>query len=540
MTAAPEPAQAAQHRSTAGLVVTSAASRRDVACIAVICAVALGMASVAMRDPLYSDAAGWFVGTVNDITAHHGNPVVQPHNDVGHPPLIPALVALLWEAAPRNRLLVAHALTTLLGLIAPVFLYLAMRRFVTDVASLLCTLGFVSSPLYAGQIGMVYIDLPAASFVTAGLWAAVVGSPWALVAFAIAGSLTKVTAIPPLAACGLYLAWQYWQQGGFRATKRLVVPALCAAVPYAVWLVVHYHYAGYLFVPPSYMSHVGGWCYESPVQALKQWLGIMLVFSVEDFRFVLIIAVIAAGVHGSPGSWRFAARDRGQVLQLLLAVILACSIGIAAGNFQMMRRYWLPALPALYAFAYLAMSATSRRLAVVCFAILTPLQVAMWFCQLMPILPFDVGERCPGQSPVNCRYRDTIRCHQEAADVLRAHWSEAQVLTDGWLTRELSVPQIGYVDVPLTIVRYDPSLALVDQTFDVVCVETRGPYSSPRLAEAANGELLAGRLAVIGRFTKRHCEVLILGRASQTEFSRMRKHPARRRSGREAVPKPAT
>jgi hypothetical protein len=323
-----------------------------------------------------------------------------------------------------------------------------------------------------------------------------------------------------MAFIGAWLVWRTWKNGGARATMRLIPCMFSAMLPYLAWMLMHYLIAGYLFVPKTYLSHVGGWCYGSFIQALKQWLGCCMIFAFEDLRCILAIAAITS--YLVVRFWKrskYTDADR-VALFLIAGMIFSCSIGIAAGNFQMMRRYWLPVVPVYYGAFFLLLRPLGGKAAFIFSIVMIPLQILMWFHPVMPSLGFNTGEKSSLQSPANLRYRDVIACHRDAAGLLMKLGIHARVLTNGWFKEEFEDPEIGYVSSPIASIAFNRTVDLMDQPFDWVCIETSGPWHTDKsLTLQLNRALSRGLLIEMAHITRPWCTVIVAKRPTALSFA---------------------
>ena len=372
-------------------------------------------------------------------------------------------------------LLASHLVTSVLAMLAPVFLFLIARRYFGPVESSLPALLFMSSGYFAGQISIVYVDLPAAAFATAAIYFAIRRNPWGLCGFGILASCTKMTAVPVVVAAWVWLLLGESRLLDRATMRRFLAPLLLSPLPMAGWIVGRMIVSGHM----KTVGALGYHAYPSVWVGLKQWIALNIILFGEDWRFILTgLAVCGVLVHfRSLGGRREKPRDGNELLPLMLWCALLLTSGITLGIYMLMRRYFLPVLPLYYVCCYFAIRNIGRKAAMVTVAALAPLQMLLWFTPLLPFFPFDVGTTSPLQSPITLRHFSVIAAHRRAAEFVEALPGRPVVLTHEF-TYELADPNLGYVTQPVQTVEL--SAAGPPDGFNFICVEARGPWAPAR------------------------------------------------------------
>jgi hypothetical protein len=485
--------------------------RSDLLCIIGLSLLSLLIALPSLNHPLYSDSAGWLVADVAATVAHGYNPLAAPEHGFGYNPLIPALVAFGWGLLPGHELFVSHLITSLLGMMAPLFLYLIARKYLGVLESCLVPLLFMSSGYFAGQMSIVYIDLPAAAFVTGAVYFALEKRYWALWAFTALASCTKLTTVPILVMTwGWVIAYEL-KQDRQSALKKLIGPLLLSLLPMIAWVVVRTIISGHLRVPGG----TGINLYPSVTVGIKQWIALSVVLLGEDFRFVLsLLAIFGTIVYMRKRRKQERDNNDGTALwPLMFGALFLFTVGLALGNDTIMRRYFLPILPLYYVFCYFALRNIGRKTAFAAVVVLIPLQVTLWFSPWLPVLPFDVGTSSRLQSPVTLRHFRVIEAHQEAIDYIDSLPGRPVTLTHEWLSNELRNPHIGFVDAAVPVVTTGtPSF---QSEYDIICWEAEGPPWAARKEFALLVSQLRSerQISLARKITNRECTVEIYERA---------------------------
>lgn len=226
------------------------------------------------------------------------------YNDVGHPPLIAWMLAILW-IIPADRVVLMHVLAWGAAALLAASVYAATRKTLGRGAGFVATLPVVMNPVTVAQAAQLNLDLFMAAFVWLAAAGAATGRSRLITVGLTLAVMTKLNGAFALVPFGL------WILGVLVArrkdwTPRFVLGALMPfIVPVAVFAIYHamkYALVGHLFDTGEFeggrqTALVASWDefvlrYEHSWRGATKWNGNRL--AMEYLKWLAIIAGVAA------------------------------------------------------------------------------------------------------------------------------------------------------------------------------------------------------------------------------------------------------
>ena len=401
-----------------------------------------------LRLPYFWDEAGYYIPAARDL---YLTGTLIPHSTPSnaHPPLVMALLALVWHVAEYSPLV-----TRMTMLAVAAFSLLGLFRLARKAANLevawATTLLVAVYPVFFTQSSLAQVDLPAAGFTFWALLAYLEDSPWKQVLWFSLAALTKETAIlAPLALFGWHLLapivrrkWPDVAPPSGRRTSNFYL--LLPVVPLAAWYGYHYVKTGFLLGNPEFFRYNVATTLD-PLR-IPLALGMRLWQVLGYFGLYLLTIAGALALFRPSRVENGVSRPRISVWQqaAFAAVALAYLVFMSVVGGAVLARYLLPVLP-LFVLAWV--STIWRR---VRYWKLMMGAVAIAFVAGLFINPpygFTLED--------NLAYRDYIVMHAEASRFLALRYPSARVLTAWPASDELSRPWLGYMAPPVRVVRIE-------------------------------------------------------------------------------------
>jgi 4-amino-4-deoxy-L-arabinose transferase-like glycosyltransferase len=394
--------------------------------------------------PFFWDEAGYYVPAAHDLAQYH-TVIVKTTIDAGHPPLSAAYLAF-WFTLAGWKPVVARIAMLLLAAFALTNVFLLARRVSKLGVAIAATVATAVYPIFFAQSSLAHADLAAAAFT---LWGVRLGIErrmgWSQFALSLA-VLSKETAIITPAALAF---WEMFfakdaddnsAMGRMRRSAVRLVPAL----PFAAWLIFHYHAIGHLFGDAEFIRYNVTQTL-SPLRfvfalALRTWhlFGIMNMLALTA---ATLVAMFFPPVTDDSGERpRIAVPVQTQFALIMLVHIVTFSI---VGGAEL-TRYLLPAYPLVI---IIAMSTLHRRI------LRWEWPAAIMVIFFVLALFFDPPYKFAPED--NLTYKDFVELHAEAARFLEQNERGATVLTAWPASDELKRPYLGYVSSPIATLPID-------------------------------------------------------------------------------------
>lgn len=410
-----------------------------------------------LRLPFHWDEMGQFVPEALDLY-RDGAWIPRSTLPNIHPPLIPALLAGVWQitgvSIQAARVLMLVIAST--GVLLTFLLAVRLGRNVEGAPAFAAVLFLVASPLFYAQSMLVLLDMPAMTLTLLALllflneryaWCAITAT--ALV-------LTKETAITTPLVFG---AWLWIRAKRRREALYFLVPVLALGV----WAAVLKQHTGFWLGNTGFeQSNVDSAI--APLHLARAILRDIWVLFLSDGKFLGLLALYAG--------WKLI---RGVDWQIALCVAGAQLAPVTFLGGALLERYLLPVLPIVL----IAMAVASARYRSewrwVSHVAMAGLMVGSWFWN-----PFY-----PAEFETSWGMIRFIRLQQEAAAYVEAYYAGKRVASAWPFSDAIRNPDFGYVQQPLASVRLrGMDLASIADTgrsqYDVLVVYTRAwPYAGP-------------------------------------------------------------
>lgn len=409
----------------------------------------LALHSPYLRVPYFWDEMGQFIPTALDLY-HDGSWITHTAVPNVHPPLVEALVALVWHVFGTSIL--AARLTVLavasLGVALSFSLATRLTRGVAGASAVAAVLFLIASPIFYTQSMLVQLDMPAMTFTVLALLLFLDQRyAWCAAACTIL-VLTKETSITTPIVFG---AWLWFREKQMRRALYFVLPAIALGM----WLVFLHNGTGHWLGNEEFGRYNLAGTLDPIHLALTVAERLRFLFW-SDGHFVATVALVAG--------WRLL-RGRDWTVAALVAVAQVAMVTVVGTP---LARYLVPVLPIFFAAVATAASVYSTKWRWASHTALILLLIAGWFWN--PPYPYAYEN--------NLSMVDFVRLQQDAAKYLEGTAAGKRIATAWPLTDELKNPSLGYVTHPLPVVdtgglRLDYLSALNRQSFDLLVVYTR-------------------------------------------------------------------
>ncbi|HKW24158.1 MAG TPA: glycosyltransferase family 39 protein [Terriglobales bacterium] len=397
-----------------------------------------------LRLPYFWDEAGYFVPAARDLLLSGS---LIPHSTLpnSHPPLVMAYLALCWKLAGFSPLItrLAMLLVTAFALLGTFRLAVQVANREVAIAATVCTALY---PVFFAQSSLAHLDVAAAALTLWGLDAYLRGQTWQTAAWLSLAAIAKETAIlAPLALLLWEMACPLLKQEKLRVfPRRSALALLLPLLPLGLWFAYCYWRTGHALGSAEFVRYnllntlnplrvvIAG------VQRLWQALGYMNLF--------LLTAAAALAMWFPP--LQDEAKERLRIdlgiQATFAAVIVAYIAALSVIGGAVLARYMLPVVPLVI---IVCVSTVWRR-------------ISSWRAVIAIVcLGFTLGlfVNPPwGFAPEdNLAYRDYIRLHQAADQLLSEKYGNARVLTAWPASDELTEPYLGYVQRRMRVLSID-------------------------------------------------------------------------------------
>jgi 4-amino-4-deoxy-L-arabinose transferase-like glycosyltransferase len=403
-----------------------------------------------LRLPFFWDELGQFVPAALDL---YRDSAWIPHSTAPnvHPPGLTALLALVWSVAGFSIL--ATRLTMLLlasaGALFSFLLAIRLSRGTDGAPAFAAVLFLIATPLFFTQSMMAQLDLPAMVFTLLALLLFLDGRLAASAATCTVAVLMKETAIStPL----VFALWLWIREGRRREALYFLAPA----VALGIWMLLLFRATGHLLGDPTFTQYnlteaLG------PVHVVLAIARRVYFLFIADGRWIGAIALFVG--------WRVL---RGKEWAIAAWVALAQLAVVTLLGGAVLDRYLLPVLPILYAAMAAAASTYPPSWRWTTHAVMIAALFVGWFWDPPYLFPYEN----------NLAMVNFVELQKQAADFLGAYARNKLVGTTWPLSEELTRPEMGYVEQPLSVAEAPgpelTQLANLDRNkVDVVVVYSR-------------------------------------------------------------------
>ena len=411
-----------------------------------------------LKLPYFWDEAGYFVPAARDLLLT-GDPIPQSTLTTSHPPLVLAWLALWWKLGTFTAMVTRTAM-----LVVSAFCLMAVFRLAQRVANTQVAVGSsvltALYPVFFAQSALAHLDMAAAALTLWGLLAYLEGRRWKCATWFALAALAKETAIiAPVALIGWEILLRTWhrlrdleehsrwmpeREGEERRDSSAIRHLGASTAPLILWLVYQWWRTGHPFGEADYLGY-NLWATLHPVRFAfavfrRLWhaFGYMNLFALSVAG---LLAMMYTPVQDQEG-------ERPRILiptQLLFAGLVgAYVLALSVLGGAVLARYMLPVVPLVIIVWTSTIWRRSRRWVLVLILIAMAFVAGWWINPPYPFSPED-----------NLNYRDFVLLHQRAADYLAEHNASDRVLTAWPATDELSKPYLGYVTVPMSVMRLE-------------------------------------------------------------------------------------
>jgi hypothetical protein len=402
------------------------------------------------------------IGLMQQPSYEAGGPNVRPTN------LIAFFIAALYRILePKQVFFVCHAATLLCGATIWHLFYIQLQRFMTrPEAAAWCSAALVS-PIFAGQLASMYLEIPAALFLALSIHYLL---------------KTNILAAVIIGATGVLVKESFFLYGAAIVAYMCLETAALALI--STRLIRWKRIAMLSLIPISHVIHTL-YCMsfsKSPVSLLRPFTFSKAVSACTSLFPEQALLVIACFVAGSLYLWKLWAGLARQVeegasnpertsrgpsssvrtdsppsirrefprLQVvaLLSLFVVASWGFYFSFHNSLCRYLTQTVFPLYCLAGILLSAMLGRTASLCCAtVLMVSCVANWSGMLLPTISGPTS-RSGHILERSCEFLADQRACIEMCHVVEATCQDQLVIAQWPFVQMLAMPQLGYVNVP--------------------------------------------------------------------------------------------
>jgi hypothetical protein len=419
--------------------------------------------------PYFWDEAGYYVPAARDLLlTGRSIPFSTPSN--AHPPLVMAYLAMWWKLLGFSPVITRICMLSVAAFVLLGVYRLALKaaNLEVAVASTICVALY---PVFFVQSSLAQVDLAAAGLLMWGLLAYVEDCWLAMAIWFSLATLAKETAI--LAPIAL-IVWEVVKSfildkrrfpssvKAVRALSFLCVPFL----PLLCWYAYHFSRTGFVFGNPEFFRY-NVRATQHPLRMLLA-LGMRLwqIFGYMNLWVLTLAGILAMWRPPRPEGEQERPRIQFSIQFAFLAIAVVYVLAMAVVGGAVLARYMLPVIP-LVIIVFISTLWRRVRLWKLAVAIVAFMFAIGLF--MNPPYGFSLED--------NLAYRDYIVLHQDAARFLQSRYAHTTILTAWPANDELTRPYLGYVVVPIRVVRIDDftveqvmSAADSDTSFDVALV----------------------------------------------------------------------
>jgi len=200
--------------------------------------------------PYHWDSADFIVNAARKLQQTNFHPLIADYSDFAHPPLFPAMLALLWNIFGTNPL-VSHLLTFSFLPTLLISTYLLGKKLLNKEIGLCAALILGTTPFVLAEYGQVYLDLPSAALAIVGL------TMWFYKKYSSASiffTLAALIKLPTLLLLIPLLYLTYTRKPLKKSNNRLYIWLAIPLLISSLWFLYHYQVTGWLYMRPGRMS----------------------------------------------------------------------------------------------------------------------------------------------------------------------------------------------------------------------------------------------------------------------------------------------
>jgi hypothetical protein len=429
-----------------------AAVRQNIAAFALIFTALFLAHAPLLRLPYFWDEAGYFIPAARDLLLTGS---LIPHSTLSnaHPPLLMLWLAFWWKFSAFTP-----AVTRFAMLLVASFALLGVWRLTRRVANTQVAIATIACtalyPVFFAQSSLAQLDMLAAALTIWGLALYVEHRAAAAVIFFALAPLAKETAlIAPLALMGWELLCPHLRIHTLEGEPlclrsgnpiRALFWLLCV-IPLAGWLAYHHHVTGYVFGNPEYLRYNA----TATLNPLRIVLAMLIrLWHLLGYLNLFVLTLGATYAMFLPPLLERDGSERPRIainVQLVFAVVvMAYFVAFSVVGGAMLARYLLPVYPLII---MICVSTLRRRVR----------RWTWWIAGACALFVFNLYIPPPYRvSPEDTLlYRDYVLEHKTAANELSARFGSKRVLTAWPASDELISSYLGYVKLPLQVVRVE-------------------------------------------------------------------------------------
>lgn len=353
---------------------------------------------------------------------HSGALIPYSASPIIHPPGILLYLAAFWKLAGYHPATTRSAMLLLsaVGLLAAFLLSIELSKDNSRGAPAFLAVGLlICSPLFFAQSLLANLDAPAMVFTALALLLFLQNRMALCAAACVLLVLMKETGIiVPLVFCG-WLAWERrWREAMWFWAPGAVL---------GIWLICLFRVTGYWMGSPGFEQY-NFYFPLHPVRLLVAFSRRFYSLFFASFQWIGTISIVYA--------WRTTRIFHQRAWKIAWSVACAHVVLVTLLGGAVLTRYLVPVLPILFAAAAIGLSQFPKGLQLTASAaLMTGLMLSNF---INPPYPFPYED--------NLAFADFVRLQTSGAAFLNRWFADAKITTAWPLTRELSRPELGYVN----------------------------------------------------------------------------------------------
>jgi len=249
----------------------------------------------------------------------------------GHPPLYPAILALLWMLFGKS-LLVSHLWAWICFLFMMVQLALFAKKQVSEHARSLFLLLILCFPVIWAQLAGMGADLLLCGLLFAGLRLLRDGHPLKAALFLAFMPLLSLRGIVWVLAAGIYAL--YHTEKTRKGIFRLFCMSIVAIAPVCVWFWLQWAGAGWWLIPPH-----GNWAEHRSLNSGMEWLSKLGEYGLRMIEFGMLLPLVLIKSRVITGFRKIFSND---ITLLLVIAVISLSVFVLPFKNPVLMRYLLP------------------------------------------------------------------------------------------------------------------------------------------------------------------------------------------------------
>jgi 4-amino-4-deoxy-L-arabinose transferase-like glycosyltransferase len=448
--------------------------------------------------PYHWDSAGFVISSAQKLLDVNFSPLIVPDSDFAHPPFFIATLALSWKIFGQ-KIIVSHLL---MFPFLPIFLtstYLLAKKLFDKYIALASTILVAVSPFVLAEYGLIYIDLPMASLVLAGICVWFYQKSWIsaiLLSLAVAIKMPAILAVIGLINYELLCS---------RKKIKSLLPLLLPFATIFAWLFYHYQNEGWWLISPSRQTNTP----SNVSELISSAKYVLEIFFVNQYRLLILgLGLVSTAYLYLEKKSKLVVKN---ILLPIIVLVISLLFFIIMGEYAM--RYGMFLLPffyilSIYFFKKTGIASTYFWIIIGLIAILS---ISKWHPKIENTKTYEFR---PSE---DLSYQDLINIGQESARFLELAFPKAKIYGGFPEIYQLTQPYQGYVSRKLNFSQcpdfmlnkniqqiiyihpYSPSQIACRQLLDKVVVkpirkfESRGKWLELYLVDATESAKLVGK-----------------------------------------------